>query len=56
MRGYRGVKYTLFTFCYCFWVSLTVQEVQTVLNVQRCFTPGPTVHGSTPMVLVVCRW
>ncbi|TWW58377.1 Tetraspanin-33 [Takifugu flavidus] len=21
MRGYRTIKYTLFTFCYCFWVS-----------------------------------
>lgn len=23
MRGYRAIKYTLFTFCYCFWVSQT---------------------------------
>ncbi|XP_032428077.1 tetraspanin-33 isoform X1 [Xiphophorus hellerii] len=24
MRGYRGVKYTLFFFCYCFWVVSAV--------------------------------
>ncbi|KAM4739852.1 tetraspanin-33 isoform 2-T2 [Anableps anableps] len=24
MRGYRGIKYTLFIFCYCFWVVSAV--------------------------------
>uniref|UniRef100_A0A3B3YP06 Tetraspanin-33 n=1 Tax=Poecilia mexicana TaxID=48701 RepID=A0A3B3YP06_9TELE len=33
MRGYRGVKYTLFFFCYCFWVSPGRSDVVDTLTV-----------------------